>query len=295
MTGSLANRRILVTGASRGIGLAVAERLAEEGATLVLVARSSSLHDVAARLPGGPHQIEAMDVRDVNAWKEARHRLAPDGFLHGVITAAGVLGPVGPLGTWDVEEFRSTLEINVVGTLLAISTSLPAVKAARGSIVTFSGGGATSPMPRFDAYAASKAAVVRLTENLAADLNESGVRMNSIAPGFILTDIHESALEAGPERAGPHFDRIRQARETGKGDSPDVVADLAAFLMAESSVGITGKLISAQWDPWKTTEFQRRLRTEPDMATLRRIDDQFFTTVRATQPAAGPRFQGSEP
>lgn len=280
MKGPLDGRRVLVTGASRGIGLEVATTLAAQGANLILVARSSSLQDVAARLPGGPHQIEALDVRDADAWERSRHRLAPDGVLHGVVTAAGVIDPVGPIGTWDVQTFRDTIDINLTGTLLAIMTGLQPLLATRGSIVTFSGGGATSPMPRFDAYAASKAAVVRLTENLAAELGEHGVRANSIAPGFVLTDMHDATLEAGPELAGTaYFERTRAARETAQGDSPGLAAELASFLISDASSGITGKLLSARWDPWRDSDFQERLRHEDDLATLRRIDDQFFTAM----------------
>ena len=270
----------MVTGASRGIGLIVATSLAEQGARLVLIARSSTLHDEVTRLPGGPHHVEIMDVRDAEAWAQSRDRLAPDDALHGIVTSAGIIGPVGPIGTWDVELFRETVDVNLTGTLLAVLTCLPDLQATQGSIVTFSGGGATSPMPRFDAYAASKAAVVRLTENLAIELAGSGVRANSIAPGFVLTQMHDATLAAGPELAGAdYFERTRRVSESGHGDSPRLAAELASFLLSDDSVGITGKLLSARWDPWRDPLFQKRLRIESDLATLRRIDDQFFTVA----------------
>jgi NAD(P)-dependent dehydrogenase (short-subunit alcohol dehydrogenase family) len=285
MKGSLEGRRVVVTGASRGIGLAVAASLAEQGAHLILVARSSILHDVAARLPGGPHQIEAMDVRDADAWERSQDRLAPDGLLHGIVTAAGIIGPVGPIGTWDVGTFRETIDVNLTGTLLAIMTGLSALRSARGSIVTFSGGGATAPLPLFDAYAASKAALVRLTENLSVELADDGVRVNSIAPGFVVTQMHDATLEAGPELAGAdYFERTRVASETGRGDSPQLAAELATFLLSDASSGISGKLPSARWDPWRDPIFQDRLRSEMDLATLRRIDDQYFTVMKVAGP-----------
>jgi len=258
----------------------VATELAAQGAELILIARSSTLHDVAEQLPGGPHQIEAMDVRDADAWERCRERLAPEGVLHGMITAAGVIEPVGPIGTWDIHVFRRTLDVNLTGTLLAIMTGLDALRSGHGSVVTFSGGGATSPMPRFDAYAASKAAVVRLTENLAAELKEDGVRLNSIAPGFVLTHMHDATLDAGPDLAGAdYFERTRVASETAQGDSPQLAAELATFLISDASAGITGKLLSARWDPWRDPVFQERLRHGAHLATLRRIDDQFFSEM----------------
>src|SRR5205807_10434571 len=108
------------------------------------------------------------------------------------------------------------LEVNVVGTLAAIHASVPALSASSGAIVTFSGGGATAPLARYDAYAASKAAVVRLSENLAGELARRGVRINCVAPGFVATGIHESTLAAGPALAGAdYFEHTRTQLERG--------------------------------------------------------------------------------
>ncbi len=274
----IVGKRILVTGASRGIGAVVARALAGKGARLVLAARDKGrLEDVAARLQGGPHTILPIDVTDARSWDRSGTAIVPDGVLDGVVTAAAALGPIGPVGTWDIEAFRRTLDVNVCGTLLAVLAGLEGLRAARGSIVTFSGGGATAPMPRFDAYAASKAAVVRLTENLAAELASDAVRANSVAPGFVVTSMHDETLAAGPQLVGEaYFQKTRNAVTAGGGDSPELAAELVGFLVSDESRGITGKLISARWDPWREEAFQERLRTENDLATLRRIDDQFF-------------------
>src|SRR5205807_9146574 len=112
---------------------------------------------------------------------------------------------------------RRTLDVNVVGTLLAIRYSLPALRAGGGSIVTFGGGGATAPLPRFDAYAASKAAVARLSENLAETI--SPVRINCVAPGFVVTRMHELTLAAGPGAAGRDYHE-RTRREVAQGGFP---------------------------------------------------------------------------
>jgi 3-oxoacyl-[acyl-carrier protein] reductase len=283
---ALAGRRVLVTGASRGIGRVVSSALAAQGACLALAARHREpLEQLAGELPGGPHDVVALDVTDDNAWARARKRIAPDGELHGVVTAAGVLAPVGPPGTWDVEGFRTTLDVNVTGTLLAVLVALDALRAAPGSVVTFSGGGATSPLPGYDAYAASKAAVVRLTENLAVELADSGVRVNSVAPGLVATAMHDATLTAGPEAVGAeYYERTRRALHDGEADPPELAAELVTFLLSEASAGITGKLLSARWDPWRDSGFQRRLRTDKALATLRRIDDQFFTAVTTPPP-----------
>ncbi|MGH9089810.1 MAG: SDR family NAD(P)-dependent oxidoreductase [Acidimicrobiales bacterium] len=281
---------MLVTGAGGGIGRAVAVRLARDGMDVVLVGRDrGALDAVRDDLGPGDHACCPFDVRDEAAWSAAVPTIAPDGRLTGVVTAAAQLTPVGPIGSWTVEAFRATLDVNVVGTLLAVTSTLGALQAAGGAVVTFSGGGATSPLARYDAYAVSKAAVVRLTENLAGELAPSGVRINSVAPGFVVTAMHQATVDAGPERAGPAYhERTRRAIERGEGDSPELAASLVAFLLSEEAAGITGKLLSARWDPWEDHGFRSRLRGEEDLATLRRIDDQFFTTVpeeaRETEP-----------
>lgn len=275
----LAGKRILLTGASRGIGADLARSLAGRGARLVLVARDRvALAEVTSGLEGEGHEAYPMDVADDRAWRELRARVG-DVPLDGVVTAAALLVPIGPIGTWDVAAFRATLDVNVVGTLSAVTTFLDDLRRTRGSVVTFSGGGATSPMPRYDAYAASKAAVVRLTENMALELAPDGVRANSVAPGFIATAMHQATISAGAELAGADYlARTRAALEQG-GDPPELAVELVGFLLSEASRGITGKLISARWDPWQDGAFQDRLRTEASLATLRRIDDQFYAAI----------------
>ena len=280
VTGNLAGRRIVVTGASKGIGRGIAAALAGLGASLAVVARDgAALETLVAGLAGGPHDALAFDVADEDAWRRARPSIAAGGRLDGIVAAAALIGPIGPVGEWPVDEFRRTLDVNVIGTLLAVTTCLEPLRHAGGSVVTFSGGGATAPFPRFDGYATSKAAVVRLTENLAVELAADHIRVNAIAPGFIVTPMHDDILAAGPDSVGSEFyARTHRAHEAGAADPVELVHELVTFLLSDESAGITGRIISAQWDPWKDEAFRERLRDENDLATLRRIDDQFFTT-----------------
>ncbi len=275
----LKGRRVLVTGASRGIGGECARLLAELGATVVAVARSrAGVEEVVAGLPGEGHRAVALDVGDENGWRAAAEQGALEG-VNGLVTAAAVLAPVGPIGSYAPRAFWETVRVNVLGTLLAVHHCLGSLEAARGAVVTFAGGGATSPQPRYDAYATSKAAVVRLTENLARELAERGVRVNAVSPGFVATEIHAATLQAGPGRAGEgYFANTERQLEDG-GVPARRAAELTAFLLSEQAQGITGRLISAPWDPWQEPAFQRRLREEPDLATVRRIDGRFFVPV----------------
>lgn len=283
MTGAahgLAGRRIVVTGASRGIGAAIARRLAALGAGVVLVARDQiALDEVRASLPGGPHRAVAIDVTDEQGWIATARQLEEEGSVHGLVAAAGVLGPIGPPGSWTISAFQRTIEVNLVGVVLPVIAFLEPLRAVHGAIVAVAGGGAASPLPRFDAYAASKAALVRLAENLAIELAPDGVRVNCVAPGFVATGMHGVTLEAGPELAGPDYYEKTRATVKAGGDPPELAAELTSFLLSEEAGGITGKLISAKWDPWKEPLFRERLRREPDLACLRRIDDHFFSAV----------------
>ena len=251
--------------------------LAERGAEVTLAARDPAALNAAVReLPGRGHRAIALDVSDLHGWPAAMAELDTGGLLHGLVTAAGVLGPIGELGEIDPAELVRAVEIDLLGTLLALHHALPRLRAAGGRAVTFSGGGGTSPLPRYDAYAAAKAGVVRATENIAVT---GPVEVNAVAPGFVATRMHEGTLAAGPESAGAgYFDRTRAQLAEG-GFPAREAAELVCFLLSPDAHGITGRLISAQWDPWREPAFQARLRSEPDLGRLRRIDGQFFGAI----------------
>jgi NAD(P)-dependent dehydrogenase (short-subunit alcohol dehydrogenase family) len=262
-----------------GIGLAVAQALASRDMEVVLVARGEeALRQAVASLAGAGHSYHAFDVSDEEAWGAVELD-----ELYGLVCAAAVIKPVGPIGEYTPAEFRRTLEINVLGTLLAVHHCLPALRAGRGSIVAFSGGGATAPLPRYDAYASSKAAVVRLCENLSTAL--APLAINCVAPGFVATRMHEATLTAGPDTVGrAYYEKTRSEIEKG-GFPASEAAELVCLLL--SGVPFSGKLISAQWDPWRDPAFQQRLVDEPDFATVRRIDGMLFQNVPKKRPSRG--------
>jgi 3-oxoacyl-[acyl-carrier protein] reductase len=266
--------RVLVTGGSKGIGAAVSRRLAADGWRVTVAARGRDAIDATvAGLDGDGHDGLVLDVGDPAAWEAAAPALDD---LDAVVCVAGTIGPIGPATAVDPGAFATALRVNVLGTWLAARATRPSLERSDGALVAFSGGGATGPFARFDAYAASKVAVVRVTENLAAD----GLRANAVAPGFVLTEMQDDVAAAGRDVVGErYFDKVQEAVANGGGEPPELAAGLVAFLVSDASRGISGKLLSARWDPWEDPAFQERLRTEPDLATLRRIDDQFFTTT----------------
>lgn len=265
----LEGKRALITGASQGLGKEIARHFVKEGAQVVLCARDAELLERTAQELGQAARAKACDVSsesDVAALVEFA------GEIDILVCNAGVLGPKGPVEEVEWREWVRTIEIDLFGVLLPCRAVIPRMKAARqGRILVLSGGGATTPMPFLSAYAASKAAVVRVVETLAGELRDFGIAINAIAPGAMNTRFLDEALAAGPEKVGSaYFARLVQQKQTG-GVSPEKGADLAVFLASEDAEGITGKLISAQWDPWAVLAAYKEELAGSDIYTLRRI------------------------
>lgn len=278
MSEVLQGRAAIVTGANQGLGLAIARAYVEAGANVLVCARNAALLDEAHRelqalaQPGQVVLAEAADVanaEDVARVTEAAIRAF--GQVQILVNNAGVYGPKGAIEDVDWDEWVSAIQINLFGSVLMCRALLPHLKAqGYGKIIQISGGGATNPLPRISAYAASKAAVVRFAETLAEEVRQDGIDVNSIAPGALNTRLIDEVLEAGPEKVGQAFyDRTVKQKQQG-GTPLDVGASLAVYLASAASDGITGKLISAVWDPWAELG-QHRDDLKGDVYTLRRI------------------------
>jgi 3-oxoacyl-[acyl-carrier protein] reductase len=274
-------RVVLVTGGGRGLGLEIARAFAARGDRLVLCGRErGTLEEAAGELRGAPsvdcHPCDVAEPGDVE--RLVAQTLARRGRIDVLVNNAGVYGPVGPLLENDPLEWLAALRTNLFGVFLGMRCAGRAMAArGRGAIINLSGGGGTTPKPGYSSYAASKAAVVRLTETAALELEPRGVRVNAIAPGFIATRIHEATLAAG-ERAG---DRAAVERKLAAGgDDPRRAAELAVFLASEAAAGITGRLFSAIWDDWQSPELRTRLAASKELLTLRRIDGVQFAEAR---------------
>jgi NAD(P)-dependent dehydrogenase (short-subunit alcohol dehydrogenase family) len=279
MGDALAGRVAIVTGANQGLGRAIALRYAEEGASLALCARDATLlaqagSAVAAALHKGQHVlVHPADVaRPADCAAFVARTLERFTRVDILVNNAGVYGPKGAVEEVDWDQWVAAIEVNLLGSVLMCRAVLPHFKRQRsGKIVQLSGGGATSPLPFISAYAASKAAVVRFVETLAEETRAHGIEANAIAPGALNTRMLDEVLAAGPERVGDDFyARARKQRETG-GAPLAAGADLAVFLASARSDGITGKLISAVWDPWRDFEAHRADLAATDVYTLRRI------------------------
>lgn len=279
---NLESETVVVTGAGRGIGEAVARAFARAGAHLVLFARTGAEVERVAH-EAEKHGVQALALTgDVSRCADVERLAAVAvkkfGRIGVLINAAGVYGPIGPLVENDMEEWVRAIEINLLGTVFCLRAVLPhMVRQRKGVVVNFSGGGAVTPFPRFSAYGASKAAVVRLTETVAEEVKPFGVRVNTIAPGAVNTRLLEQVLAAG-ERSGAEFYAKSLAQKSSGGTPPERAAELAVFLASPVAEGVTGRLISAVWDDWKSLPAQPL--NGSALFTLRRIDGRKFTEVR---------------
>jgi 3-oxoacyl-[acyl-carrier protein] reductase len=269
----LENRRALVTGAGRGIGRAIALALAREGARLALLARTrSELETVAAEVSGlGRDAL----VRTADLAQPGQVTAAVQGVLEvwgGVdilVNNAGILGPIGPLHEADLAGWMRAVEINLGGCVRCTRLVLPGmIERGRGKIINLSGGGAVSPRPRFSAYGASKAAVVRFTETLSAEVSGEGIEVNAIAPGAVNTAMMDQVLRAGEAAGTAAQQEMAAQRQTG-GVDPARPAALAVFLASARSDGLSGRLLSAVWDDWENIDIAKVMASE--LYTVRRL------------------------
>ncbi len=273
----LSGRNTLITGGSQGLGRVIVEAFLAEGANVMFCARTAAdvAQTQAALTPGlKPGQQLAglaCDVADPASVAALFARVAQFGPLHVVVNNAGIYGPMGPTEDVILADWNQAWAVNVTGTLLVCQHAVRAMKPrGAGKIINISGGGATNPMPRFAAYAATKAAVVRLTETLAEEYRADHIDVNAVAPGALRTRLTQQVLAAGPEKVGADFFAKNKKWSDEGAVDPKLGAALCVWLASPDSDGVTGKLISAQWDPWKEPA-KFRAAAAGDVYTLRRI------------------------
>ena len=266
MTSSeLTNRRALVTGAGRGVGRSIALALAAAGARVGLMARTrSQLEGVAREISDAGSEAAVLqgDVGNENDIRASIQSFVERfGGIDILVNNAGITGPIGPTQEIDGAAWEQALRVNLSGCFLCTRYALMyMIEQRSGKIINLSGGGAVGPRPRFGAYSASKAAVVRFTETVAAEVAEYRIDVNAIAPGAVNTAMLYVVIEAGDAAGSEAEEALKQQAEGGA--DPARAAALAVYLASERSDGLSGRLISALWDDWETLDIEAVMASE---------------------------------
>ena len=275
----LQGRTAIITGASQGLGLEIATQYVAAGASVVICARD---RDMLSRASETLKPITTNDQRVFSIVTDVSEPQAVDkllsysvntmGRIDILVNNAGVYGPKGSIDSVDWAQWIQAININLLGSVLMCRAVVIHMKSqGYGKIVQLSGGGATNPLPNLSSYAVAKAGIVRFIETLAIEVAEYRIDANAIAPGALNTRMLDEILESGPETVGKGlYERALQQKVSG-GAGLEKGARLAVFLGSSGSDGITGKLISAIWDPWEELDVHKADLKDTDIYTLRRI------------------------
>jgi NAD(P)-dependent dehydrogenase (short-subunit alcohol dehydrogenase family) len=237
-------KAVIVTGGAMGIGFAIAEDLAARGAALIIADRAGA-RDAANRLQQAGHQAIGIDVdvADETAVQAmAENAEAAFGHVDALVNNAGIYSTLQPKNFEDIDlaEFRRVLDVNVIGVFLCTRALVPAfVRQGGGRVVNISSGVAFKGNPLMAHYVASKGAVISLTRALATELGGRNILVNSVAPGFTLSDGVNAnpALVAGVK--GPSLRNRILARDM---TANDLVGAVAFFVGADASF-VTGQTL----------------------------------------------------
>ena len=266
----------VITGSGRGIGRAIALAYAREGAKLALAARSETelQETVSAVSELGAEAIAVRtDVTSQEDTEQLAHRVVKRfGRIDVLVNNAGNSGPVGPLHVNDIADWVNTINVNLTGTFLVCRAVIPVMlERSGGKIINLSGAGATNAWSNMSAYCSSKAAVVRLTEVLAQELDGKGITVNALGPGSVHTSMWDKMTEQAAQAGADFIHQLGLRVTSGGGASIDECAELAVWLASSESGVLTGRLISATTDDFRGLPLRIAEIMAGDAYTLRRV------------------------
>lgn len=267
------NKKIVITGANRGFGLALSKHFLALGADCLFVIRKPEAINKVSQQLSGKFKFAISDLSCRSQLENLVIEIAefkPDILINN----AAILGPVAKSWQVDWQSYQNTMQINALSPIRLSQIVIPhMLKKSFGRIINLSGGGAASRRPFYNAYATSKAALNKFGETIAAELENTGITVNSIAPGMMNTQMLSECYQYSKElNLEDEQKKIEQKRAS---DEAFIALELCQFLCDKSSSHINGKLISAEWDNWQDLASLNNL--NDDLYTLRRINDELLS------------------
>lgn len=247
----LEGKRALVTGGGTGIGAAIARRFVSEGARVCIAGRRRQiLEDVEASLPAGTVTIVAGDVtKEDDVERIVRAAVEFAGGLDVLVNNAGT-NAVMPLTEMSLDAWQRVLAVNLTGPFMLMRAAIPhMIKNGSGSIINVSSLGGVRCLPGMPAYNASKAGLIRLTQQVALDYGPKGIRCNVLCPGAVRTDFVEGPMEEIGKAVGKTTDEVMTAWAADvplrRVSDPSEFAGVCSFLASDDASFITGSAILA--------------------------------------------------
>jgi len=268
----------IVTGGTKGIGFNIARSLLQNNASVIICSRSNQEIDTAvSQLMSSGHiyGIRA-DVSSISDCRRlVKFALKKVKTINVLINNAGIYGPIGLIEKLDLSMWLKTIKVNLMGTVNCSSLVTPLMKAQKqGKIINFCGAGVGSQntMPRFTAYYTSKFAIAGFTQVLSDEVSPFGIQVNAVSPGGVNTGLTDYLISQGKENVGEiEYERAVNQKKNG-GVSPKLITDLVTFLSGPDSNHLTGRILSAKWDPPTTLSGEKSV----NQYKLCRIDNQIF-------------------